>query len=176
MRVPRRVPEGRVNFEPPPAGRRHLILTSLVEMGMILHIVSKVMPMSVSSKCYYAIRAIYALAEHGGSDTMKIAEIAEKELIPIRFLEVILGQLKGGGFVQSRRGAEGGYQLARPADRITVGEVMRYVDGPIAPVDCVSQSRPKECQFHGDCHSSGSGDGCGRRSPTSWTGPPSPTS
>ncbi|MBV8382886.1 MAG: Rrf2 family transcriptional regulator, partial [Planctomycetaceae bacterium] len=93
--------------------------------------------MSISSKCYYAIRAIYALAEHGGPEPLKISEIAERELIPIRFLEVILGQLKGGGFVHSRRGAEGGYRLARPADQLTVGEIMRYVDGPIAPVDCV---------------------------------------
>ena len=108
--------------------------------------------MSVSSKCYYALRAVYALSEHGGPEPMKIAEIAEREQIPIRFLEVILGELKGGGFVQSRRGAEGGYRLARPADRITVGDIMRYVDGPIAPVDCVSQTRPKECEFHGDCH------------------------
>ena len=75
-----------------------------------------------------------------------------REKIPIRFLEVILSQLKGGGFVVSRRGAEGGYRLARAADGLTVGEIMRYVDGPIAPVDCVSQSRPKECDFHGDCH------------------------
>ena len=108
--------------------------------------------MSVSSKCYYALRAIYALAEHNSPEPLKIAEIADREQIPIRFLEVILGQLKGGGFVQSRRGAEGGYRLARPADRITVGDIMRYVDGPIAPVDCVSQTRPKECEFHGDCH------------------------
>ena len=107
--------------------------------------------MSVSSKCYYAIRAIYALAEHNSPEPMKIADIAEKERIPIRFLEVILSQLKGGGFVQSRRGAEGGYRLARSAEQITVGEVMRYVDGPIAPVDCVSQSRPKEYEFHGEC-------------------------
>jgi Rrf2 family protein len=108
--------------------------------------------MSVSSKCYYAIRAIYALADHGGNEPLKIAEIAEREQIPIRFLEVILGQLKGGGFVQSRRGAEGGYRLAKRPDEITVGQVMRFVDGPIAPVDCVSQSRPKECEFHGQCH------------------------
>ena len=72
--------------------------------------------MSVSSKCYYALRAVYALAEHAGPEPMKIAEIAEREQIPIRFLEVILNQLKGGGFVQSRRGAEGGYRLARAAD------------------------------------------------------------
>ena len=108
-------------------------------------------PMSVSSKCYYAIRAIHALAAHSGSEPLKIAQIAEQEQIPVRFLEVILSQLKGGGFVQSRRGAEGGYRLARAADQITVGAVMRYVDGPIAPVDCVSQSRPKECEFHGEC-------------------------
>ena len=108
--------------------------------------------MSVSSKCYYAIRAVYALAEHPGPEPLKIAEIAQRELIPIRFLEVILSQLKGGGFVQSRRGAEGGYRLARPADGLTVGEIMRYVDGPIAPVDCVSQSRQTECAFHGECH------------------------
>jgi Rrf2 family protein len=108
--------------------------------------------MSVSSKCYYAIRAIYALAEHAGPEPMKIAEIADRELIPIRFLEAILSQLKGGGFVKSRRGADGGYLLARPPDGLTVGEIMRYVDGPIAPVDCVSQSRPKECEFQGTCH------------------------
>lgn len=108
--------------------------------------------MSVSSKCYYAIRAIYALADQAGPGPVKIAEIAERERIPIRFLEVILGQLKGGGFVVSRRGAEGGYRLARPAEQITVGDIMRFVDGPIAPVDCVSQSRPRECQFHGECH------------------------
>ena len=108
--------------------------------------------MSVSSKCYYAIRAIYALAEHNSNVPLKIGEIAVREKIPVRFLEVILSQLKGGGFVQSRRGAEGGYLLARAADQITIGQIMRYVDGPIAPVDCVSQMRPKECSFHGDCH------------------------
>ena len=74
--------------------------------------------MAVSSKCYYALRAIYALSEHPGPDPLKIAEIAEREQIPVRFLEVILGQLKGGGFVRSRRGAEGGYNLARsPSNR-----------------------------------------------------------
>lgn len=107
--------------------------------------------MNVSSRCYYAVRAIYALSEHPGTTPMKIAEIAGREQIPVRFLEAILNQLNGGGFVQSRRGAEGGYLLARPADGLTVGEILRYVDGPIAPVDCVSQSRPKECEFHGAC-------------------------
>jgi Rrf2 family cysteine metabolism transcriptional repressor len=108
--------------------------------------------MSVSSKCYYAIRAIYALAENNSPLPMKISDIAEREKIPIRFLEVILSQLKGGGFVQSKRGAEGGYMLARTPESMTIGEIMRYVDGPIAPIDCVSQMRPTECSFLGDCH------------------------
>jgi Rrf2 family cysteine metabolism transcriptional repressor len=105
----------------------------------------------ISSKCYYALRAIYALADHSSSEPLKIAAIAERERIPIRFLEVILAQLKSGGFVQSRRGADGGYFLAKPPEAITVGAVMRFVDGPIAPVDCVTQSRPAQCTFDGQC-------------------------
>lgn len=108
--------------------------------------------MSVSSRCDYALRAMYVLAERHGTDPMKITGIAEKERIAIRFLEVNLNQLRGGGFVQSRRGAEGGYRLARPAEQVTVGEILRFIDGPIAPVDCVSQSRPKACNFPNGCH------------------------
>src|SRR3954452_17530207 len=93
--------------------------------------------MSVSSKCYYAIRAVYALAEHGSDGPMKIAEIAERELIPIRFLEVILNQLKGGGFVQSKRGAEGDNKLARATGSITVVRIMRYVAGHGQRVNCI---------------------------------------
>ena len=112
--------------------------------------------MAVSSKCYYAIRAIYALAEHGPGEPMKIADIAEKEMIPIRFLEVILGQLKGGGFVQSRRGPRGIPPVQAPGRDHRRGD--HAVCGwPIAPIDCVSQSRPKECEFHGECHFFGSG-------------------
>jgi Rrf2 family protein len=107
--------------------------------------------MQISSKCYYALRAVYELAEHDGPAPLKIAEIAERQRIPIKFLEAILNHLKGGGFVRSWRGAEGGYRLARSADALTVGEILRFMEGPIAPVDCVSQSRPAECVFVGDC-------------------------
>jgi Rrf2 family transcriptional regulator, cysteine metabolism repressor len=107
--------------------------------------------MQISSKCYYALRAIYALAENGEPVPMKIAQVSEQQQIPLKFLEAILNHLKSGGFVQSWRGPEGGYRLARPAGEITVGEVLRFVDGPIAPVDCVSHSRPSECTFHGEC-------------------------
>lgn len=109
--------------------------------------------MDVSSKCHYAIRAMYALAEEAGrgGGPLKIAEIAERQRIPARFLEVILSQLKGGGFVRSRRGAEGGYALARGADQITVGEVMRYVDGPIAPMDHATTTPKSESATPEDC-------------------------
>jgi Rrf2 family transcriptional regulator, cysteine metabolism repressor len=82
---------------------------------------------------------------------MKIAEIADRQKIPLKFLESILNHLKGGGFVRSQRGAEGGYQLARPADRITIGEVLRFMEGPIAAVGCESQSRSADCELFGDC-------------------------
>jgi Rrf2 family transcriptional regulator, cysteine metabolism repressor len=107
--------------------------------------------MTVSAKCYYGLRAIYALAEHGTASPMKAGEIAERQHIPIKFLEAILSQLKGGGYVNSRRGAEGGYVLAKPADKLNIGEIIRFIDGPIAPVDCVSVSRPKECEYPGHC-------------------------
>jgi Rrf2 family transcriptional regulator, cysteine metabolism repressor len=107
--------------------------------------------MTVSAKCYYALRAIYALAEHKESTPLKANEIAEQQHIPIKFLEAILNQLKGGGFISSRRGMEGGYNLLRPADKLKVGEIIRFIDGPIAPVDCVSVSRPKECEYPGHC-------------------------
>ncbi|AMV37729.1 RrF2 family transcriptional regulator [Planctomyces sp. SH-PL62] len=107
--------------------------------------------MTVSAKCYYALRAIYALSEHPGPAPMKANEIAERQHIPIKFLEAILSQLKGGGFVNSRRGAEGGYRLARQPEELTVGQIIRFIDGPVAPVDCVSQSRPKPCEYPGQC-------------------------
>lgn len=89
--------------------------------------------MTASARCRYALRAVYALAEHRGPSPLKAAEIAERQRIPIKFLEAILGQLKGGGFVQSRRGAEGGYRLAVPPEKLTVGEIIRFIDGPIDP-------------------------------------------
>ena len=107
--------------------------------------------MKLSKKSEYGLRALLELQSTYNGPVLQRHEIAERQHIPLKFLEVILNQLKGGGFVRSWRGAEGGYRLARPADQITVGEILRFVDGPIAPVDCVSQSRPTECVFHGDC-------------------------
>ena len=89
--------------------------------------------MDVSVKGEYALRAVFDLAGRGGSDPVKIAEIAARQRIPQKFLELILSQLKQGGYLGSRRGADGGYFLARPPRNITVGDVLRHIDGPISP-------------------------------------------
>lgn len=84
--------------------------------------------MNISVKSEYALHALLDLALQPPGDPVKIAEIAGRQKIPQKFLELILASLKQGGFVESRRGAEGGYRLARPADQLSVGEVLRYLD------------------------------------------------
>jgi Rrf2 family cysteine metabolism transcriptional repressor len=86
--------------------------------------------MNISVKGEYALQAIFDLATQPGGEPVRIADIARRQSIPQKFLELILAGLKQGGFVESRRGAEGGYLLARGADSITVGEVLRFVEGP----------------------------------------------
>ncbi len=85
--------------------------------------------MNVSVKGEYALQAIFDLAVQDSAEPIKIADIAKRQSIPQKFLELILANLKQGGFVNSKRGAEGGYLLARPAEAISVGEVLRYVEG-----------------------------------------------
>jgi Rrf2 family protein len=87
----------------------------------------------ISVKSEYALRAVFDLASREGPQPVKIAEIAARQDIPQKFLELILSQLKQGGFLGSRRGAEGGYFLARPAETITVGAILRHIDGPFSP-------------------------------------------
>jgi len=86
--------------------------------------------MNISVKGEYALQAVFDLAAQPQGRPIKIADIARRQRIPQKFLELILASLKQGGFVESRRGAEGGYLLARPASQITVGEVLRFFEGP----------------------------------------------
>jgi Rrf2 family cysteine metabolism transcriptional repressor len=83
--------------------------------------------MNISVKAEYALQAIFDLAAQRPGEPVKIADIARRQQIPQKFLELILASLKQGGFVESRRGAEGGYRLARPSDQMTVGQVLRFV-------------------------------------------------
>jgi Rrf2 family cysteine metabolism transcriptional repressor len=85
--------------------------------------------MNISVKGQYALHAIFDLSSQPPGQPIKIADIARRQNIPQKFLELILASLKQGGFVESRRGAEGGYMLARPASLITIGEVFRFFEG-----------------------------------------------
>ena len=86
--------------------------------------------MTISVKAEYALQAILDLAMQPPTQPVKIAEIARRQKIPQKFLELILVGLKQAGFVESRRGAEGGYLLSRRPEQLTVGEVLRFVEGP----------------------------------------------
>lgn len=102
-------------------------------------------------KNQYALRAIFELAKHRGAGPKKISEIAEAQAIPLRFLEVILSQLKGSGLVNSKRGFYGGYYLTRSADRISVGDVLRFMEKPLNPDHCGACVSKVNCPFSGKC-------------------------
>ncbi|MEI6349479.1 MAG: Rrf2 family transcriptional regulator [Verrucomicrobiota bacterium] len=90
--------------------------------------------MKLSLRGEYALCALIVLAEHYGKGIVRIQAISEQQNIPKRFLEQILNDVKSGGFVESRRGIAGGYQLARPPEEISLAELIRYVEGALAPV------------------------------------------
>ena len=102
-------------------------------------------------KNQYALRAIFELAKHQGQGPKKISEIAEIQAIPLRFLEVILGQLKGSGLVESKRGFYGGYFLIRSPDKISVGDVIRFMDKPDSSTPCAACVSSTNCPFCGNC-------------------------
>ena len=94
--------------------------------------------MRTTAKADYAVRAAVELAAVGTGDPVKAEQIAEAQSIPLNFLENILAELRRGGIVESRRGAAGGYLLARPAEEITLADVIRAVEGPLANVRGIS--------------------------------------
>jgi Rrf2 family protein len=107
--------------------------------------------MKISLKCQYAVRALFALARRGGEGLSRVTEIAEKQDIPPRFLENIFNQLRQGGFVESKRGKDGGFFLSRAARDIRVGDVIRFIEGPLHPTGCGSESFAGNCRFRGRC-------------------------
>ena len=83
---------------------------------------------------------------------LQVSELASKEKLPIKFLEQIFSQLKRAGYVESRRGKYGGYSLARPMRQIKFGEVIRMIDGPLAPIRCVSHTSYVRCSCPDEAH------------------------
>ena len=97
--------------------------------------------MKVSKRGEYGMRALCHLAERYGRGLVHIKEIAAEEEIPSKFLEGILVELKRAGYLVSRRGVEGGYALARPPSEISLGETIRVLDGPLAPMASAAELR-----------------------------------
>lgn len=95
--------------------------------------------MKITYKGDYALKTILDLALHYGNSPVTIHELAKRADIPLKFLEQILLDLKSGGFVESKRGKVGGYLLARSPSQIKLGEVVRFIDGPIEPITCVDK-------------------------------------
>lgn len=102
--------------------------------------------MRLSKRGEYGLRAMIDLAawDHGGA-VVQIKDIAERQQIPSKFLEQILLTLKNAGLVRSKMGVGGGYYLAKPANLINLGQIVRVLDGPLAPVRCVSQMAYEPC-------------------------------
>lgn len=119
--------------------------------SILTDLVKKAINMLISRKCQYALRAVFELSRHHGQGPVKIAEVANAQAIPPRFLEVILSQLKQAGFVASQRGNEGGYIMARSPEKLTVGEVIRFIEGPLGPVGCMADDSTQDCPLYGGC-------------------------
>ena len=100
----------------------------------------------LSMKAKYGLRAVSALARNPGTGPVLIADLAASEQIPRKFLELILLDLKRKGILQSKKGKGGGYNLSRPSSMISVGEIIRALDGPIALLPCVSQTAYSRCE------------------------------
>jgi Rrf2 family protein len=99
----------------------------------------------LSKGALYGLKAVLALGRAEGRAPVRIADLAQAEAIPRKFLERILLRLQRRGVLRSKVGVGGGYALARPADLITIGEIVRLLDGPLAPVPCVSQTAYRRC-------------------------------
>jgi Rrf2 family transcriptional regulator, cysteine metabolism repressor len=107
--------------------------------------------MVLSQKSEYAVRAVFELAKREGSGLVKATAIAAAQVVPVRFLENILGQLRQAGIIESVRGKEGGYRLGRPSRELTVGEVIRAVQGPMSAVDCADDVAERRCALRPGC-------------------------
>jgi Rrf2 family protein len=102
----------------------------------------------ISQRARYAFKAMVALARVKDGKGLQIKELATQEQLPKKFLEQILLALKSAGYISSRRGPDGGYQLLKPADLIYIGPMLRSIDGPIAPLPCLSRTAYQRCD---DC-------------------------
>jgi Rrf2 family protein len=107
--------------------------------------------MLVTQKKQYALRAIFELAKQQGEEPVKTSMIADAQAIPLRFLEVIMGQMKRAGLVDSKRGFSGGYTLVYPPEKIFVGDIFRALDKEDNVEVCMACASKGDCPFMGAC-------------------------
>jgi Rrf2 family protein len=100
----------------------------------------------LTRKSKYGLKALLLLAEEAGKGPVLVSELAERQRIPKKFLEAILLDLKRHGFLVSKKGKGGGYLLSRPPSSITVGQIIRVLEGPLALVPCASQTQYRRCE------------------------------
>ena len=105
----------------------------------------------ISQKCQYAVRAVFELAKRRGDGPIKIEDLARAQAIPRRFLANILNQLRSAGVVDSTRGKKGGYVMARTPEQVTVGEVIRCIEGSLSPLDCTAAGGRQACPLAANC-------------------------
>lgn len=102
----------------------------------------------LTQKAKYGLKALLMLAQEGGDEYTLVAEIAERQKAPRKYLELILLELRKHGLLHSQRGKNGGFRLARPPSEITFGQIIRVLDGPLAPFPCASLTAYRKCE---DC-------------------------
>ncbi|MDO4288862.1 MAG: Rrf2 family transcriptional regulator [Eubacterium sp.] len=107
--------------------------------------------MRLSTKGRYGVRAMYELAKHYGDAPMSIKEIAVNQGFSDSYIEQLFSSLKKSGLIVSLRGARGGYRLSRPPEDITVGEILRVLEGPIEFADCAGGASGQVCSMAADC-------------------------
>ncbi|HYO79847.1 MAG TPA: Rrf2 family transcriptional regulator [Bryobacteraceae bacterium] len=110
---------------------------------------------TLSKKCKYALQALYALSAEYGKAPVLISTLAETENIPHKFLEVILWELKQEGLVESKKGKGGGYRLVKAPQTVTIGSIIRLIDGPLAPLPCASETAYRQCDECADVRNCG---------------------
>jgi Rrf2 family protein len=101
---------------------------------------------TISKKTKYGLQALIALTRKFGEGPVLIATLAGEEDIPLKFLELILLDLKNSGIVDSKKGRGGGYLLSRDPSKITIGSVIRAMEGPLAPLPCASETAYRPCE------------------------------
>jgi len=110
---------------------------------------------TISKRTQYGLKAMLALASRYGEGPVLISTLSKEESIPIKFLELILLDLKGHGLLESKKGKGGGYRLSRPPSTVTIGSLLRMMEGPLAALPCASESTFRPCEECQDIESCG---------------------